>query len=172
MYNCVEMRTVLVSDVINKYNLPLPNSIPDHSILSSKFVTSFFELGKNYENSLSGKNWQNESKKQPRKNLSKIDRNFMMSSETLELVLQAITKLERRVETKKEIDNLWSEVKQIILAEMQKLPDIPRSNIKKQKQKFRKSKPFWNQELETLWNDCCKAEKAYLKFKVQNNADF
>ena len=96
----------------------------------------------------------------------------MMSSETLELVLQAITKLERRVETKKDIDNLWSEVKQIILAEMQKLPDIPRSNIKKQKQKFRKSKPFWNQELETLWNDCCKAEKAYLKFKVQNNADF
>ena len=66
------------------------------------------------------------------KNLSKIDRNFMMSDETLELVLQAITKLENKVDTKIEIDKLWSEVKNIILAEMQKLPDLPRSNFKKQ----------------------------------------
>ena len=172
MYNCIEMKTILISDVINQFNLPPPNSIPDHSILSCKFITSFFEMGKNYEHSFSDKNWQNESIKQPRKNLSKIDNNFMMSAETLELVLQAISKLENIVDTKKEIDNLWSEVKHIILAEMHKLPDLPRSNFKKQKQKFRKSKPFWNEELETLWNNCCKAEKSYLKFKVQNNADF
>ena len=136
------MRTLLVSDVINKYTLPPPNSIPDHSILSSKFVTSSFDLGKNYEKSLSDKNWQNESKKQPRKTLSKIDSNFMMSSQTLELVLQAITRLEKRVKNKIEIDNLWSEVKNIILTEMQKLPNIPRSNIKNRNKSSEKVNHF------------------------------
>ena len=52
------------------------------------------------------------------------------------------------------------------------LPDIPNSNFRKQKQHFRKSKAFWNQELEKLWIFSCKCEKAYLNFKVVSNKDF
>ena len=71
-----------------------------------------------------------------------------MSNETLELVLQAITRLENKVNTKKEIDDLWSEVKKIFMSEMDKLPNIPRSVKRKLNKKFNKSKPFWNAELE------------------------
>ena len=55
-----------------------------------------------------------------------------MSQETLELVLQTISKLQNIVDTKGEIDLLWSEVKGIFLSEMSKLPDIPRSDFNKQ----------------------------------------
>ena len=96
----------------------------------------------------------------------------MMSNETLELVLLTISRLQNIVDTKEEINELWSEVKQIFLSEMSTLADIPQSNLKKQNRKFRKSKPFWNQELEQLWSNSCKAEKTYLNFKVNTNADF
>ena len=55
---------------------------------------------------------------------------------------------------------------------MATLPDLPTSNSKKQNQKFRKSKSFWNPELENLWSQTCSAEKLYLDFKVQSNRDF
>ena len=34
--SCTSMETILVTDVINKYNLLPPNSLPDHSLLSAK----------------------------------------------------------------------------------------------------------------------------------------
>ena len=96
----------------------------------------------------------------------------MMSQETLQLVLATITNLQTQISTKEEINRLWAEVKSIFINEMNKLPDIFRSVNKKLNRKFRKGKPFWNQELEQLWINSCKAEKAYLNFKIKNNSDF
>ena len=93
----------------------------------------------------------------------------MMKDEIMELVLEAVTRLKNKVKTKTEIDRQWAEVKGILLKEMNRLPDIPSSTMKKQNRKFKKSKPFWNKELEILWSNCCKAEKVYLRFKVQNS---
>ena len=172
--NCTSMKTLLMSDIINEFKLLPPISIPDHSILSGMFVTSFFEIGKNFE-LFDSKNkefiQEQNATKPPRKNLSKINNKFMMSKETLELILQAIKKLEVKVDTKKEIDLLWNEVKQVLLSEMNSLPDIPRTNCKKLNRKFRKSKPFWNQELESLWFKTCEAESNYLRFKVHLRGD-
>ena len=135
------------------------------------FVTSFFEIEKNFE-LFDSKNkefiQEQNATKPPRKNLSKINNKFMMSKETLELILQAIKKLEVKVDTKKEIDLLWNEVKQILLSEMNSLPDIPQTDCKKLNRKFRKSKPFWNQELESLWFKTCEAERNYSRFKVHS----
>ena len=50
LYNCTKMKTILVSDVINEFGFLPPKSIPDHSILSATFVTSFYDIGKNLEN--------------------------------------------------------------------------------------------------------------------------
>ena len=82
-----------------------------------------------------------------------------MSQETLELVLSTISRLQTAVDTKEEIDLLWAEVKNVFISEMSNLPDIPKSNFKKENRKFRKCKPFWNQELEELWSTSCKADK-------------
>ena len=52
---------------------------------------------------------------------------------------------------------------------MAKLPDLPMSSTKNADNKFRKSQPFWNEELEGYWKEVCKTEKEYLKFKVSSN---
>ena len=95
-----------------------------------------------------------------------------MSKETTNLVLFTINKLENQVNTKTEIDTLWLEIKNIFLNEMDSLPNLPTSNLKKQNSKFKKSQSFWNQELEGLWLDTCTAEKKYLNFKVHSAPDF
>ena len=177
LYNCSSMKTILLSDIINSYELLPPKSIPDHSILSGTFVTSFFEKGKNFEHSDFRNNAvnQRQANKQmnpQKKNLSKMTDRFMMSDEVLEQVLQAISKLENEVNTKEEINQRWTEVKQIILSEMNNLPAVSRSSFKNQNRKFRKSKPFWNLELETLWSKSCAAESNYLRFKVRCREDF
>ena len=172
------MKTILISDVINNFGFLPPAAIPDHSILSGTFVTSFYETGRNFEQNGQENSEQPplqshpKSNKPPRKNLSKIDDNFLMGQETLELVLKTIYKLENIVNTKEEINVLWTDVKNIFLAEMSNLPDIPCSRNKKQNRKFRKSKPFWNEELESLWAKSCQAEKCYLQFKVIQNEDY
>ena len=179
MHNCTEMKTNLVSDIINELGLPPPDSIPDHSILSGKFLVSDYEIVKNFEQQSSQSTVifnditrQEQPVKLTKKNLTKINDSFMTSQETLQLILATISKLQTEINTKEEINRLWAEVKNIFTLEMNNLLDIPRPNCKKQNRKFRKGKPFWNQELEQLWTNACKSEKAYLNFKIKNNSDF
>ena len=110
--------------------------------------------------------------KKVKKNLSKIDQSFFMSEETFQLILLTINRLENIVNTKAEIDQLWSEIKNVIISEMNSLPELPMSNSKKQNRKFKKSNKFWNEELEILWLETCSTEKNYLNFKVRSNSDF
>ena len=90
---------------------------------------------------------------------------------TYKKVLETISILEKRVKSKHELDSLWCQTKQIILSEIDKLPTIVSSGCNKQNKKFNKGKPFWNEELQALWNLSCKAEKLYLGFKVRVPAD-
>ena len=166
-----------MSDIVNKLELIPPKTLPDHSILSSTFVSSFYDLAKNY-----GKQNCNQNKKdvpdippkphkKVKKNISKIDQSFFLSEDTFQLILSTINKLEIIANTKAEIDQLWLEVKNVILAEMSSLPELPSSSFKKQNRKFKKSNKFWNDELETLWLESCKAKNKYMNFKVHSNVD-
>ena len=134
------MKTILVSDIINELGLPPPISIPDHSILSGQFLTSDFEIFKNIEqknnNYINNTVQQEKPKMLTKKNLTKINASFMMSQDTLELVLVTISKLQTQINTKEEINRLWAEVKNVFISEMNKLPDIFRSAHKKQNKKF------------------------------------
>ena len=82
LYNCTEMKTFRISNVINMYGLLPPNSIPDHSILSATFKMSFYDMGNNYENKNKVKSNHNMNcaharpNKPQKKNLSKINNSF------------------------------------------------------------------------------------------------
>ena len=147
----------------------------DEIYISGTFISSFYDLGKNFEK----QNINNNVPERPlkihtksKKNLSKIDKSFFMSKETLNSVIFTIGRLENIVNSKSEIDQLWLEVKNLFLFEMGSLPELPTSTSKNMKRKFRKSKTFWNNELEKLWIEACEAEKKYLNFKVNSNVDF
>ena len=56
--------------------------------------------------------------------------------------------------------------KNLLLKELDSLPDLPRSINKIQQKLFKKSQPFWNENLAKAWKNVCKAEKDYLNFNA------
>ena len=75
---CKEMRTILMTDIVNKSGIIPPQTLPDHSILKGLFCTSFAKTG--FENK--PKEVYTEFKLPPKRNLKKIN------PETLEPKLQ------------------------------------------------------------------------------------
>ena len=96
---------------------------------------------------------------------------FFMSDEIRSQVFDTINKIENSQATQHKVNELWSEIKKMFLNELNKIPSIPISNNKKQKKLFRKSQPFWNDQLEALWKTTCQIEKEYLNFKVVSHFD-
>ena len=70
----------------------------------------------------------------------------MMNEDTVQRVLETIDRLEAHVTSKKELDILWADTKNIIVDEIKKLPNKQLSNDSKQNRKIFKGKAFWNQE--------------------------
>ena len=94
-----------------------------------------------------------------------------MTDEIRVQVVQTIAKIETAQSTQLEIDQLWSEIKNMFVQELNKIPNLPTSSNKKQNRLFRKSQPFWNTDLEELWKSTCQMEKSFTSFKVRSNGD-
>ena len=173
---CKEMKTFLMSDLVNLLNVQPPKSLPDHSILKGTFETSFFEkcsqpiFPQHFPN-LIPSDTVAPSNRTNKKNLSKMPRDFFMTAEIHQQVLQTITNIEIAESTKVEINQLWAQIKNLFSAELGKLPNVPKSKNNKQNKLFRKSQPFWNSDLEELWRTTCQVEKNFLNFKVKTHAD-
>ena len=78
-----------------------------------------------------------------------------MGREVEKQVQETILKLENAINNQTELDRLWCEVKCLLMNELDSLPDLPTSNSKKQKNKFRKSQPFWNENLTLVSLEGC-----------------
>ena len=89
-----------------------------------------------------------------------------MDEVTSQQIWNTITRLEHKVDSRKELDSVWADIKQIFLNELNRLPDIPPPNSKKGRKKLSQSKSFWNEELNFLWKQSCTAEKKYLHLQV------
>ena len=168
--NCNEFKVLLMRDIVNTFGLQPPQNLPDHSFLFASFSTYQFSNENTEQNPTIKINSQPLCKRPQKKNLKSIDRNFFMSDEIFQQVLFTIQHLETTVNNQNEINVLWGEVKTLFLSEMAKLPNLPSSNVKSNKNKFRKSQPFWNDELENYWKEVCWTEKAYLSFKVSDKS--
>ena len=64
-----------------------------------------------------------------------------------------------------------SEVKDILLNELNFFPDLPKSNNKKQNKPFKKIQPFWNEILTAAWKAVCNAENDYLLYHAGANGN-
>ena len=169
LHCCVSMRTLLIQDVINTLSVPPPPSIPDHAILSGTFTSSFFKLGQLMNSSVDPiprEETHPVKVDNKRKNLKMINDDFFMSDEVKKKVQDTILKIENTLHGQTEIDEMWISVKNIFLQEMDHLPTLPQGASKSLKRSFRKSQPFWNDELARLWFSVCQSEKVYLSFKV------
>ena len=167
---CKEMKVMLIKNLVNDFHLLPPKSVPDHSILSGTFVTSFYGADKlNEEGNKSDQEILILKNMTERRNLSKIDQSFFMDESIRNAIIATIERIESASKSQVEIDALWHEIKGLFITEMSNLPLIPIANGKKLKRSYRKSQPFWNEELENLWFAACQAEKIYVNFKPRNN---
>ena len=94
-----------------------------------------------------------------------------MSDESKVQVESKILRLENIVQNQSNVDDLWISVKNLLLNELDTIPDLPKSNQKKQNKQFRKSQPFWNRNLETAWRDVCRSENNYLMYKANSRCE-
>ena len=94
-----------------------------------------------------------------------------MSDEVRVQVENTILKLENAVQNQTQLDHLWADIKNLLMKELDSLPELPKSTNKKQNKHFKKSQPFWNENLATAWAEVCKTEKEYLSFKARKSAN-
>jgi hypothetical protein len=149
--------------------------LPDHSILRGTFFTSFYENNAkqnfpcNFPRHIHVNNPT--GSRPPKPNLKKMTTTFFMTNEINEQVLQAIERIESTLKTQNNINILRGKNKNLFINQLEKLPTLPAPGNKKQKKLFRKSQPFWNDDLANLWNITCQAENYYTSFKVNSNQD-
>jgi hypothetical protein len=172
---CTEIKTLLMSEIVTEFYLQPPKNLPDHSILKGTFITSFYQKNakQNYPgnfprhipiNNTSGS-------RPPKPNLKKMPLTFFMTNKINEQVIHTNERIEKSLKTQNDIDLLWSEIKTMLTEQLEKLPTLPAPGNKKQKQLFRKSQPFWNDDLTNLWKIKCHAENCFTSYKVRTNQD-
>ena len=131
-----EMKTLLMSDIVNSFKLHPPLNLPDHSILLGTFSTSFFDVLNNCKQQSETYFDRPKETLMPqrphKKDLKKMKETFFMTDQIKEQVELTILKLETLTQNQSELDTLWSEVKHLLLNELDTLPDLPKS----EKQKF------------------------------------
>ena len=144
------------------FDLPVPHTLPDHSIVVSEF--DLFSFAPRLDPARVAE-VQCGDKHKSKKNVRKLPVNFMCSDETVALVNSTIVRIESNLHNQGEIDSIYSDIKSIFATEMEKLPNIPTSQTNKGKKLLRKAAPFWNSNLNDLWKARCSSENLYLSFK-------
>ena len=156
---CSSCEVLPVSDIINSFNLTVPHSLPDHSVIVNDFdLFSFVTTADS--NAFEKSNSQCYQKK----NVRKINNDFMCSQETVNLVKNTITRLEAIQLNQVSVDSVYDQIKSIFITEINKLPNVPAASTKQGRRSLSKSAQFWNAELQQAWLYRCSCEKAYLNF--------
>ena len=109
-------------------------------------------------------NWNLQPKIAPKKNLRKINNDFLCSDESLKLLRATILRLEANQINQETIDSIYTDIKSVFLTEIEKLPTVSAPSSKKGNKALRKAAPFWSPELQELWSYRCQKEKLYLSF--------
>ncbi|WAR23590.1 hypothetical protein MAR_037259, partial [Mya arenaria] len=129
--------------------------LPDHSALLAEIDLGFCETDYSMHGSSNSEN-------QPRFNPKRIPNDFMDSDMAKRAIVNMITRIERCRETQNEIDDIYEYLCEVILKEMS--DNIPKSHTSRRTQKRQNhTKPFWNDELQSLWNILCRKEKDFLR---------
>ena len=132
--------------------------VPDHSVLLSE-IKIFQDVNNN----------QRHVSDVPKRYKLKLIPNDFFESELRKVALQnLISRIETTRETQSQLDIIYSDLCNLILDEMNdKIPIFDTSN--RTRKKYRITKPFWNDTLQTSWNSMCLKEKRFFQFKDSPN---
>ncbi|CAC5416748.1 unnamed protein product [Mytilus coruscus] len=155
---CTSCDVYLMSDLIVDTGLNFEKSVPDHGLI---VWTVNVKKDTACDTSRLG---QVPNTDRPRFNLKRFPLNFLDNNTHIQ---DTIDKIEHELVTNKDVNSAYTEFVTLIEKEMKdtvpvlKTPTGPSSN--KRKKSFRK--PYWTEELTSLWNKVCIKEKQWLKCK-------
>ena len=169
------MNVQLTNTMIDNYNLSHLISErcrqPDHSVLTLKFTcSSFCDLEHNKDDyRITGDSLNKEKhvgqgipKNYLFKNVPIEFFNNVMCKNALDTMLNRLQQCEVASES---LDNLYRELTETVMSEMDKHLQYNNVCQKKGRKKLKVSKPFWNDELTCLWKNMRMHEKCFPKCK-------
>jgi hypothetical protein len=161
----------LTTTIAEKYNIAINipvSKMPDHSILKCTVELSPFMNTKTTQKSIhttsTGINWSGEQLKRFR--MDKLNDGFFKSTRIQSALRNTINSIENNRTSATEISKIYEELTSEIQQHMEEVLDV--KNLNKTTTKNRKAKhhkPFWNENLSTLWKETCKVEKEFLNYK-------
>ena len=144
-----------MSDIMTDLNLTGCEKVSDHSVLVYEI-----SIGNNSRENISE---QTSTSTLKRYRVDDIPGSFLNCEESFVKVNLAIEKIEKSLTDESDVYAAYSDFVSLIKSEMaEKLKLKKPFNAKKHKAR---NKPFWNDELQSLWNEVCGLEKAYLNSK-------
>ena len=155
-----------------------PSKISDHSMLVLEVKTSHVEspsVAVNPPNDNLRSHMRNPTRNinsphlPPRFKIQDVPQNFMTDNESKAALLSLINQIEQSRDSQQEINTIYDDIVNLYICEMKKhfhfTMDTPSSN---KKVRFTR-KPWWNEELTSLFKDMKSAEHNYLKSKRKGN---
>jgi len=159
--SCKQFRVVSCSDIIEDENLQTILGkrchIPDHNLLILDISVNVDMLHHSDSADHVDNNAQNNGGN-VFYNLRKTPNNFMSSEICVKTMLNIINSIERSRQEQTKIDQIYEQFTDLVITEMNKcIPNFIIGGRRKKKLKIRK--PFWNSELQDLWNEMHSREK-------------
>jgi hypothetical protein len=150
-----------MTEVTNEYELAIPplTKMSDHSILICSIDETVWKVeDKKHFNS---DRYENTTKRYRVKNMAK---DFMKNENIKPMIENAMQRIQLSLEEEDDVNKAGEELINLLHAEM----NIQLDEVKSNKSHFKKNtklkqKPWWDDVLQTLWNEVCKREKVYLQ---------
>ena len=145
-------------------------AMPDHSILHTVFELPYYKhedanetVSTNSEVLYEKVNNSINKRLFLKHNCDNLPEHFMNNEDILDQIQSTIYRIEQRSRTLESIDDIYESLCQIYYTEMD--VKLKYFNVNCQKRARRSLKPWWNQNLKTLFDDFASSEKIYLKCK-------
>ena len=162
--NCETCKVLMVSDLINEYDLESLLSQrckpPDHSIILVDFVVSFFPESKYFECT----GVENHTVfKQKKYNLKTFPDNFQNNEKWCKCLLDIIDQVQNCKSNQQDIDKAYDMFVGCVTNEMDEYLLCSSKSVKK---RFKYFKPYWDKELKECWDNLHEADKKFRKCKT------
>ncbi|VDI50288.1 Hypothetical predicted protein [Mytilus galloprovincialis] len=158
-FEVIRARTLIEENAaVGSYD---PKHIPDHSLLCWTFVTPGYDVQQTVSQQLT----DNGNVRSVKYDTRSIPNDWMSDSETISKLNTFITELEESEINQLNLDNKYEDFVKIVQTEMDLKLNKRKTNIYdgKSNKRRRMKKSWWNENLTLLWNDVCKAERAWHK---------
>ena len=159
---CSNFQVLTCKDIANKYGFQQligdKSKLPDHSLLKVDIKITCNSTIENEQIQPTATISNNVSFK-----VSNIPETFMNTEETRLELIALINQLELARETQNTVNTVYDGLLTCIFNEMNRV--LPKNCGIKSNKKLKHKKPYWNDNLKSLWKEMCNDENMYLRYK-------